>query len=387
MWRYVALLVVGWAMGSVVAAEPLLKNGALALPPGGGPPAGWFLAPAGTTLAADTANLPEGLSTSVRIKVAAGGEGDGQLVQALPLQGKGWQHLRLSGWLRSQANGCGYLQVKLYAQKKEIARQLVARGKERWERVETPLAVAGADRLEIVCRWRPEARFQGTDVWFAGLELVPVRVTLALAGDLTVQNYAAAAGAVGWGQALPGFLTADAAVMNAAQGTCSAKTFRTDGHWEKLLAARPGYLLIQFGHNDSHEPGRPESTSAAGEFPECLRQYVREARQAGSVPILVTPPHRRSFGADGKLTAELAPYAEATRQVAAELKVPLIDLYAVSEEALQRLGDEGSQPLFASAKDGNRLSLQGARLLAEAVAAGLRREVPDLAAAGPDGKP
>jgi lysophospholipase L1-like esterase len=77
-------------------------------------------------------------------------------------------------------------------------------------------------------------------------------------------------------------------------------------------------VLIQFGHNDSHEPGRPESTDPQTEFPANLRRYVEEARAIGATPILLTPVVRRIFGQDGRLVGELQPYAEATRRVAAD---------------------------------------------------------------------
>jgi hypothetical protein len=32
---------------------------------------------------------------------------------------------------------------------------------------------------------------------------------------------------------------------------------------EKLLESKPKYILLQFGHNDSHGKGKPESTDAA----------------------------------------------------------------------------------------------------------------------------
>ncbi len=96
------------------------------------------------------------------------------------------------------------------------------------------------------------------------------------------------------------------------------------------------YVLIQFGHND--QPGKPgRSTDLASEFPDNLRRYVREVRAAGAVPVLLTPLTRRQF-ADGVLVDDLAPWADATRKVAAELDVPLVDLHARSVAAVQGMG-------------------------------------------------
>jgi lysophospholipase L1-like esterase len=96
------------------------------------------------------------------------------------------------------------------------------------------------------------------------------------------------------------------------------------------------YVLIQFGHND--QPGKPgRSTNLETEFPANLKRYVQETRAAGAIPVLVTPLTRRQFQA-GKLIDDLAPWAEATRRVAAEMRVPLVDLHTRSTAAVQAMG-------------------------------------------------
>jgi lysophospholipase L1-like esterase len=98
------------------------------------------------------------------------------------------------------------------------------------------------------------------------------------------------------------------------------------------------WVLIQFGHND--QPGKPgRSTDLRNGFPENLRSYVREARAAGAIPVLVTPLTRRIFR-DGRLDNDLEPWAEATRAVAAEMKVPLLDLNRDSARLVEALGSD-----------------------------------------------
>ena len=53
----------------------------------------------------------------------------------------------------------------------------------------------------------------------------------------------------------------------------------------------------------------------------------------GVWPILVTSLTRRHFTPEGKIRSDLGPYAEAVKAVAAEKKVPVIDLYARSIES------------------------------------------------------
>jgi len=53
--------------------------------------------------------------------------------------------------------------------------------------------------------------------------------------------------------------------------------------------------------------------------------------------VLVTPLTRRSFK-NGSLQDDLAAWAEVTKRVAAEMHVPLVDLYATSVAAVQAIG-------------------------------------------------
>jgi len=147
----------------------------------------------------------------------------------------------------------------------------------------------------------------------------------------------------GWGGAfcdrhVTSFLTC----TNLARGGRSTYNYRAEGSWDIALhEMRAGpfdavYVLVQFGHND--QPGKPgRSTDLATEYPDNLRRYVAEIRAAGARPVLVTPLTRRQFE-DGVLIDDLAPWAEATRVVARELDVPLVDLHARSRALVQGMG-------------------------------------------------
>jgi lysophospholipase L1-like esterase len=158
-----------------------------------------------------------------------------------------------------------------------------------------------------------------------------------LVGDSTTAVFG------GWGPSFCGYhVTSFMACVNLARGGRSTSNYRAEGSWDIALSEMrtPGYrniwVLIQFGHND--QPGKPgRSTDLATEFPANLKRYVEEARAAGAHPVLVTPLTRRSF-VDGKLVNDLAPWAAATCKVAAELKVPLLDLNADSSAAVGAMG-------------------------------------------------
>lgn len=216
---------------------------------------------------------------------------------------------------------------------------------------------------------------------------------LGLAGDSTVCAYPADSAQHGWGELLPEFFDPATVFCNQAQGGRSSKDF-PPARWQALLAFKPDFVLIQFGHNDSHAKDRPESTDAATDYKDNLRRYVTEARAAGAVPILVTPPHRRNFDKAGQLTTELAPYVSAMKEVAAELSVPVVDLYAGSGALYASLGEEGSTGYtmnnagkapepdgHSTPGDRTHFNTTGAREMARIVADGLAKADPRFQAA------
>ena len=161
----------------------------------------------------------------------------------------------------------------------------------------------------------------------------------------------------GWGPSFCAYhVTSFAACVNLARGGRSSGSYRAEGSWDLALAEMrtPGYkniwVLIQFGHND--QPGKPgRSTDLATEFPINLARYVDEARAAGAKPVLLTPLTRRMFK-DGKLQNDLEPWAAAIRKVAADKKVPLLDLNAESGAAVQAMG-EAAADRFAQLPPGS----------------------------------
>ena len=167
----------------------------------------------------------------------------------------------------------------------------------------------------------------------------PIRASkIVLVGDSTT----AVAGGRG-GSFCAEHVTTFVACVNLARGGRSSGSYRAEGSWALALneMKTPGFVktwvLIQFGHND--QPGKPgRSTDLATEFPANLRRYVAETRAAGAVPVLVTPLSRRTFD-NGSVVQDLAPWAEATRRIAREMQVPLVDLNAISLADLEAGGE------------------------------------------------
>lgn len=194
---------------------------------------------------------------------------------------------------------------------------------------------------------------------------------IVLAGDSTVTNES------GWGK---GF-TSIFECTNLAKGGRSSRSYRTEGWWDKCLQAKPAYLLIQFGHNDQAGKGPQRESEASGDFRRHLKAFVEEARQASIKPILITSLERRRWNEQGRIESTLSDYAEATKSVANELSVPLIDLNRQSIELYNRLGATGTrvlEPMSAEGADHTPLSAEGSAVVGEIVARELLRLLPEL---------
>ena len=215
------------------------------------------------------------------------------------------------------------------------------------------------------------------------IAIAPVTVpTLFLVGDSTVtdQRFEPAAS---WGQMLPAMLDDTVAVANHAESGETLKSFMTGLRLDKVLSRiKPGdYLLVQFGHNDQKAQWPQTYADAKLTYPAYLRAYIAEARRRGAQPVLVTPPDRRNFDANGRITSTLADYVAAMKRVATEEQVPLIDLNAASRAIYEALGPKVSPRAFnEGGADKTHHDNYGAFLLADAVARGIRAQIPALAA-------
>lgn len=208
---------------------------------------------------------------------------------------------------------------------------------------------------------------------------------LVIVGDSTVANYPDSHANRGWGQFIgEKFKDGTVRVVNLAAPGRSTKTFLSEGRWTKALAEKPDVVLIQFGHNDSHDAAKPEATEAQGDFKSNLRRYVDEARLVGALPVLVSPMVRRTFDASGKFAEapgqkSLGSFAAAMREVGEEKKVAVVDLYASSRSLAEELGPDKSGQMASKRGDITHFNEMGARAMADLVAKGLPAAAPSLA--------
>src|ERR1035437_8450638 len=220
--------------------------------------------------------------------------------------------------------------------------------------------------------------FNGSYPAVDAVEIEPVNVpSVFLLGDSTVcdqpsEPYSS------WGQMLTRFFDDKVAIANNAESGESLRNSLGAKRLEKVLSVmKPGdYLLIQYAHNDEKEKG--DGVGAFTTFKASLKQFIEAARKRGGIPIVITPMHRRTFDAAGKITNSHGDYPEAGRQAAKEESVPLIDLTAMSKVLYEALGPEKSGVLFKQG-DGTHHTNYGAYELAKCIVQAMRDQKLPLA--------
>jgi lysophospholipase L1-like esterase len=159
----------------------------------------------------------------------------------------------------------------------------------------------------------------------------------------------------GWAQVLQEYFDpARLRVDDRAKGGRSSKSFYDEGSWAPIREAlRPGdWVFIQFAHNDQKEDDPNRFTDPATTFPEHLRRYVDETRAAGAQPVLLTPINRNRWASKRVMEDTHGDYPDATRKLAKEMGVPLIDLHKLTRKRFTRLGPERSAKLFLNLAPG-----------------------------------
>ena len=166
----------------------------------------------------------------------------------------------------------------------------------------------------------------------------------------------------GWGQTLPQFFNKQVTIKNFAVNGRSTKSFINEGRWNSVLSEiRNGdYVFIQFGHNDQKSTDPLRYTNPVTAYRKNLVQFIDDTRGNGSIPVLLTPIVRRNFNEYGVLIDTHGLYPLVMRQVALEMKVPLIDLQQKSENLILSVGPEKSKELYLWLQPGmNRMYPEG----------------------------
>ncbi len=209
---------------------------------------------------------------------------------------------------------------------------------------------------------------------FTGLSFAQEKsVIVALIGDSTVTDQA------GWGKAFADRFTGQVKVVNFAASGRSSKSWYDEKRLPVALQAKPDFVLIQFGHNDQPGKGPERETDPATSYRDYLKIYVNAFRKIGATPILVSSVTRRRFDESGKIQSSLTPWAIAAKEVAAEMKVPFIDLHTASVDYHNKIGPKESMTFNPQEGDLTHFNPKGAATIADLIVQQFRKTCPELA--------
>jgi lysophospholipase L1-like esterase len=214
--------------------------------------------------------------------------------------------------------------------------------------------------------------------------------TFHIVGDSTVKS-GGVNGMVGWGERIaPFFDTNKINVVNHAIGGRSARTYFTEGRWQKVAETLKtnDFVIIQFGHNDQGDIGAAtkhrgdlhgvgdetaEDVSADGKketvhtFGWYLAQMANDAKARGAKVIINSPiPHKQRWE-NGRDFEALAGW---DKQVAEKTGAQFFDLTLIVTDTYKKIGAEKVETLFAD--KGTHTTDAGAQTTAICVVAGLK---------------
>jgi lysophospholipase L1-like esterase len=216
--------------------------------------------------------------------------------------------------------------------------------------------------------------------------------TFHIVGDSTVKSGGTGAGLWGWGERItPFFDTQKINVVNHAIGGRSARTFYTEGRWQKVLdVLKPGdFVIIQFGHNDQGRigdpamKGRPDGEGIGDEVVEDMKpdgtkelvhtfgwymaKFTTDAQAKKATVILVSPiSHKQHWETD----RDFVNIAQWDMEVAKAHNALYFDLTMVITDAYKKAGVEKVETFFAD--KGTHTTDTGAQFNAACVIAGLK---------------
>lgn len=175
------------------------------------------------------------------------------------------------------------------------------------------------------------------------------QVRIFMIGDSTMANKAAdKAPETGWGMVFNEFFNDKVEVNNHAVNGRSSLSFIGEGRWDTVYSQlqEGDYLFIQFGHNDQKFKSPDRFTNPFTGYRANLERFVKEARDKGAIPILLSSVVRRNFNEYGTLIDTHGEYPLVARLVADDLDVPFIDLQRLTEQRVIELGPEDSKQLY-----------------------------------------
>ena len=262
----------------------------------------------------------------------------------------------------------------------------------------------------------------------ATLSSANAQITVHTIGDSTMAEQSETGEIRGWGQMFQQFFDTDQVIVNnRGKSGASSKSFYLESpYWATVRnQIKPGdYVIIQFAHNDEKNGGMDgdelkthytnagksaeaasvdyRGTTAYGTYKEYIRKYVNEARELGATPILATAICRNywtgssirlngqhnlgdSFDMWDEATSSVVKgsvpntdfsysYPHSTKEIAAELSVPVIDLTNITKSLYESYGQSNCSNLIFTSSDGTHPSALGATLIARLCAQEMKNQ-------------
>lgn len=197
----------------------------------------------------------------------------------------------------------------------------------------------------------------------------------------------------GWGFYLEDYFDSQKiTVENHALGGTSSRSFYNNLWPDVLRGVKAGdWVFIELGHNDNgpydsgrarasirgvgedsivvtiQETGRQETVYSYGEY---LRKFVRQTKDRGAHPVLLSITPRNAWTEDGKIVRVNQTFGLWAKQVAAELDVPFIDLNEITARKYEKFGKYKVGYMFYG--DAVHTSAFGAKINAASAIDGIR---------------
>lgn len=216
-----------------------------------------------------------------------------------------------------------------------------------------------------------------------------LKPTVFIIGDSTVKNGKGdgGSGLWGWGDLIKQYFdTARIRIENHALGGTSSRTFQTKGLWKEVAQKlnKGDFVLMQFGHNDGgpvNDTLRARGTmKGIGEdsvtidnlitkqhevvhsYGWYMRNMIRETKEKGAIPIIVTPIPRNDWE-NGKIKRTEGSYRQWVIEIAALEKMGLVDLNELVSTKYEELGMDQVKAFFPA--DHTHTNKDGAELNAK----------------------
>ena len=208
------------------------------------------------------------------------------------------------------------------------------------------------------------------------------------AGDSTVkENNYTTYPQTGIGQGMRLYIKKETEIINHGENGRSTKSFLEEFRLADIYNhMREGdFLFIQFGHNDGKTQDPARFADAFSDYSKNLERFVNAARNKKAHPVFITPLSRRYFIGENHLEERIhGDYPKAMKGTGKRLGVPVIDLYSMSREFLEKVGEAESRKFFMhlapgeypnypeGLTDNTHLKYEGAVAFAGLIAAGLK---------------